>query len=123
MTRVVLRIDFDNENYIGHGRVRLLELVGELGSIAQAAKAMGMSYKRAWYLLAAFGECFGEPLIVRQHGGKGGGSAQLTELGQEVVSRYRHMEAIARDALVDELSSLERHLATRRKKRRAQPRT
>lgn len=122
MTRVVLRIDFDEEKYIGHGRVRLLELVGELGSIAQAAKAMGMSYKRAWYLLEAFGECFGEPLVVRQHGGKGGGSAQLTDLGQEVVTRYRRMEAIAGKALADEVSSLERHLATRRKKRKAQER-
>jgi len=118
MTRVVLRIDFDDEMYIGHGRVRLLELVGELGSITKAAKAMDMSYKRAWYLLEAFGACFGEPLVVRQHGGKGGGSAQLTDLGQEVVTRYRRMEVLARSALEEEIASLERHLATRQKRRR-----
>lgn len=94
-TRVVLRIDFDDERYIGHGRIRLLELIGEHGSIARAAKAMGMSYKRAWYLMDEFNGVFSEPLLERQHGGKGGGSAQLTPFGEEVVRQYRGMEAKA----------------------------
>jgi molybdate transport system regulatory protein len=111
MTRLVLRVEFDDEHYIGPGRVRLLELIGELGSIAQAAKAMGMSYKRAWYLLDAFGACFDGPLVVRHLGGKGGGSAQLTDLGAEVVKRYRAMEAIGQAAIQKEISALTRHLA------------
>lgn len=111
MTRVVLRVEFDDEHYIGPGRVRLLELIGELGSIAKAAKAMDMSYKRAWYLLDAFGACFGEPLVVRQLGGKGGGSAQLTKLGLEVIARYRAMEQLCRAAMEKEISALTRHLA------------
>lgn len=72
MTRLVLRIDFDDEHYIGHGRIELLELVETHGSIAKAAKAMDMSYKRAWYLIDAFNKCFERPLVVRQHGGLGG---------------------------------------------------
>ena len=48
MTRVVLRIDFDEHRYLGHGRIELLELIGQHGSISKAAKAMGMSYKRTW---------------------------------------------------------------------------
>jgi molybdate transport system regulatory protein len=111
MTRVVLRVEFDDEHYIGPGRVRLLELIGELGSIAQAAKAMDMSYKRAWYLLEAFGACFGAPLVVRQLGGKGGGSAQVTPLGLEVVARYRSMEQLSRAAMDKEIAALSRHLA------------
>lgn len=123
MTRVVLRVEFDDEHYIGPGRVRLLELIGEHGSIARAAKAMDMSYKRAWYLLEAFGACFDAPLVVRQLGGKGGGSAQLTELGSEVIKRYRAMEQIGQAAIEKELVALTRHLAGPRKakagKRRA----
>lgn len=111
MTRVVLRVEFDDEHYIGPGRVRLLELIGELGSISQAAKAMEMSYKRAWYLLEAFGACFDAPLVVRQMGGKGGGSAQLTEFGAEVVRSYRAMEQIGHAAMAKEISALSRHLA------------
>jgi molybdate transport system regulatory protein len=111
MTRVVLRVEFDDEHYIGPGRVRLLELIGELGSISQAAKAMDMSYKRAWYLLDAFGACFSAPLVLRQMGGKGGGSAQLTEFGAEVVRRYRSMEEIGQAAIAREIGALARHLA------------
>jgi hypothetical protein len=51
MTTIKICIDFDDDRYIGHGRIQLLELIGEHGSIAKAAKAMGMSYKRAWYLM------------------------------------------------------------------------
>lgn len=112
MTRVVLRIDFDEERYIGHGRIRLLELIGEHGSIAQAAKAMDMSYKRAWYLVDAFSKCFDTPLIERQHGGKGGGSAQLTEFGRDVIDRYRRMESVAAKAIRGDISKIEVHLAS-----------
>jgi molybdate transport system regulatory protein len=51
---IKIRIDFGDGRRIGHGRIQLLELIGEHGSIARAAKAMGMSYKRAWYLMDDF---------------------------------------------------------------------
>lgn len=92
MTRVILRIDFDDGRYVGHGRIELMELIEEHGSIAQAAKAMGMSYKRAWYLADSINETFGQPLIERRHGGSGGGSAQLSDFGRKVVRAYREME-------------------------------
>lgn len=119
MTRIILRIDFNDDDYIGHGRIRLLELVGELGSIAQAARAMDMSYKRAWYLLDAFSVAFADPLIERQHGGKGGGAAKLTPLGEEVVKRYRGMEAKALKACQGDLAALEQRLAVAAKRKRS----
>lgn len=110
MTRIRLRIDFDGEHYIGHGRIELLELIGRHGSIAKAAQAMGMSYKRAWYLIDGFNAMFREPLIERQHGGKGGGSATLTEFGARVVSEYRAMEAKALDVFAEPVELLENKL-------------
>jgi len=74
MTVIKIRIDFEGDRYIGHGRIELLELIGRHGSIARAAKAMEMSYKRAWYLIDEFNGMFSEPLIERHHGGKGGGA-------------------------------------------------
>ena len=111
MTVIKLRIDFDDDRYIGHGRIELLELIGHHGSIAKAAKQMGMSYKRAWYLVDDFSAIFSEPLIERQHGGKGGGAAVLTPLGTEVVRQYRQMEAKAMAMFAKPLASMERHLA------------
>lgn len=113
--RIVLRIDFDEERYIGHGRIRLLELVGELGSIAQAAKAMNMSYKRAWYLIDEFNNTFSEPIIERQHGGKGGGSAQLTPFGRELIRQYRAMEAKALKVFEKPMAFMEARVARQRR--------
>ncbi len=110
MTRVVLRIDFDDMRYIGHGRIELLEHIAELGSIAKAAKAMGMSYRRAWYLADSINSTFSVPVVERQHGGKGGGSAQLTAFGVALVSDYRDMEAAASKACAKQIKAMERRL-------------
>ena len=115
MTAIKLRIDFDDERYIGHGRIQLLELIGVHGSIAQAAKAMNMSYKRAWYLMDEFNSMFADPLIERQHGGRGGGAAKLTPFGAEVVRQYRDMEAKALIVFAKHLASIEKHLSRGRK--------
>lgn len=110
MTVIKLRIDFDGERYIGHGRIQLLELIGEHGSIAKAAKAMDMSYKRAWYLIDGFNAMFSEPLIERHHGGKGGGAAKLTPFGAELVEQYREMEQKALSVFAKPLASIEKRL-------------
>jgi len=111
MTRIVLRIDFDEDRYVGHGRIELMELIGEFGSIAKAAKAMGMSYKRAWYLADSINATFAEPVIERKHGGKGGGSAQLSKFGKALVRDYREMEREALKAFARPLKNMEKHLA------------
>jgi molybdate transport system regulatory protein len=45
--RVRCWIDINGEKFFGPGRAELLELIGDTGSIAKAAKSMGMSYKKA----------------------------------------------------------------------------
>jgi molybdate transport system regulatory protein len=111
MTVIKIRIDFEGDRYIGRGRIELLELIGQHGSIARAAKAMEMSYKRAWYLIDEFNGMFSEPLIERHHGGKGGGAAKLTPFGAELVREYREMEAKSLRVFAKPLASIEKHLA------------
>ena len=62
MTRLTIRIDFDDGSALGPGKVRLLELVAETGSIRKAAAGMKMSYRKAWLLLKALEETFGAAL-------------------------------------------------------------
>lgn len=119
MVRIVLGFDFDDGRFIGRGRIALLELIGQHGSISQAAKAMNMSYKRAWYLMEGFGNCFNEPLIERHKGGKGGGSARLTPFGEEVIRRYRSMEKLAHKAFAEHVAALEPKLSSARSRRPA----
>ena len=70
-------------------RLALLEQVGSCGSISQAAKLAGFSYKGAWDAVDAMNRLFGEALVVTTTGGKGGGGAQLTETGIRVVDASR----------------------------------
>ncbi len=78
----------------GHGRIRLLSKVAELGSISQAAKSMKMSYKAAWDAVNHMNNLAGEPLLNRTIGGKGGGSTTLTERGQQLISNFERIERV-----------------------------
>jgi hypothetical protein len=51
MPRLTLRIDFDADRAIGPGKIKLLEMIDEYGSISEAGRQMGMSYRRAWLLV------------------------------------------------------------------------
>lgn len=92
MARITIRIDFDDGQHIGHGKVRLLELIAKHGSISAAAREMGMSYRRAWLLMDAVNTMFSEPVLETQHGGPGGGHARLTPFGHALVGHYRAIE-------------------------------
>ena len=99
---------------MGPGRADLLELVGTLGSIAAAGRAMGMSYKRAWDLMEAMQDAFGTRLVDAARGGEGGGGATLTADGAQVLALYRAIEASAASASADAIRSLERHAEANR---------
>jgi molybdate transport system regulatory protein len=103
-----LRVAVTDDFYLGPGRADLMELISETGSIAAAGKRMGMSYKRAWSLVQALNDGFGTPLVAASRGGAAQGGAMLTPMGQEVLTRYRHMQAATRAAISDDLAALTR---------------
>ncbi len=89
------RIICGDDIALGPGKADLLALIGQTGSINKAAKRMGMSYMRAWSLVQMMNRCFKEPLVIAAHGGEGGGGAELTETGRQILALYRQMEAKA----------------------------
>jgi molybdate transport system regulatory protein len=103
-----IRIDLDEEDALGPGKVRLLELVRELGSISSAGRAMDMSYRRAWLLIDELNRTFRKPLVETQKGGGGGGGAQLTPFGNEVIRLYRAIGTDATQATLGHLQTLQR---------------
>jgi molybdate transport system regulatory protein len=110
MTRLTIRVDFANGAALGPGKIRLLELVAETGSIRKAAARMKMSYRQAWLLLKALKETFGEALVETATGGKAGGGARLTLLGRFVVRRYRVLEKVATAAAAPSMVALRRRM-------------
>ncbi|MHB8285701.1 MAG: winged helix-turn-helix domain-containing protein [Caulobacteraceae bacterium] len=111
MAKLKLRIDFGEGRALGPGKVQLLELVGETGSISAAARKMEMSYRRAWLLVDALNQMFAAPVVTTRGGGAGGGGAALTPFGAEVVTAYRAMEDDAVSALAERVAMLESALA------------
>ena len=112
-----LRIDFEDAGRLGPGKVRLLELIGETGSISAAGRAMDMSYRRAWLLVDSLNQIFREQVVETQAGGKSGGGAALTPFGRSLIQRYRTMEREARVALGDHIRAFEDALAASAKAR------
>jgi molybdate transport system regulatory protein len=105
-----LRIVLERDIAIGPGKADILQGIKDTGSIAAAGRRMGMSYKRAWYLVESMNQCFAAPLVVASKGGRSGGNTQLTALGETVLSSYRHMEALAGSAIEPEMKKLRRVL-------------
>lgn len=101
-----LRIDFNDSERIGPGKIRLLEQIREFGSISAAGRAMDMSYKRAWDLVDEINRICRQPAVERQTGGKNGGGAALTPFGESLVARYRKIERDAAAAVRKELVAL-----------------
>ena len=86
------RIVCGKEIAFGPGKADLLELIAETGSIGKAASRMKMSYMRAWSLVQTMNRCFKQPLVLAAHGGEGGGGAELTDTGRQILALYRQLE-------------------------------
>ncbi len=81
-------IQAGGEVVAGDGKVHLLELIGESGSIQKAAERLGMSYRHAWGFLQKMETRGGLNLVETQIGGRGGGGARLTPQGKDFLRRY-----------------------------------
>ena len=106
MTTLRLRLVFDDA-MLGPGKAELLRHIQQTGSIAAAGRQMGMSYKRAWMLIEEMNAAFNAPLVSSARGGAGGGGAQLTETGAEVLRLYSGIVAAAQAAAADGILALE----------------
>lgn len=94
--RGALWIVAGDQNLGGPGRIALLRAVAEHGSINQAAKLLGMSYKTAWDAIDSMNAMAAEPLVERGTGGRGGGFTRLTAHGMKIVERFEQVDAMHR---------------------------
>lgn len=99
-------IDGKEGTFLGYGRIVLLEMIREHGSIAKAAKSMEMSYRHAWELVDSMNRQARKPLVELSTGGKGGGGAKLTEDGEKAIKLFWKFYADFRDFLRHEEKTL-----------------
>ena len=103
-----LRIKLTATAAFGPGKAELLERIAASGSISAAARAMRMSYKRAWQLVDDMNRSFRTPLVTTAAGGVQGGGATLTVTGKRVLGAYRTLQDRANAATQAELAALGR---------------
>ena len=101
-----MRISLGEVNAIGPGKVALLEAVDQHHSISAAAKALGMSYRRAWLLIDELNRSLKAPAVTTAAGGSGGGGTLLTEVGHRILALYRGIETQAEQACQAEIEQL-----------------
>ncbi len=81
-------IETDGHVLLGEGRVQLLKAIEETGSLSKAAKKINISYKKAWSLVNAVNKSAKKPVIKSSIGGKGGGGAQVTPYGKDLIKAF-----------------------------------
>jgi molybdate transport system regulatory protein len=91
MAKGKIWVEKGGKTYMGWGRVELLERIGRSGSIAAAARSMGMSYRNAWLEVEEMNRLAPMPLVEKTTGGVGGGHARITDEGQKIISEYKEL--------------------------------
>jgi molybdate transport system regulatory protein len=107
---LTLRVMGKRAPAMGPGKAELIERIAETGSISAAARAMGMSYRRAWQLVEALNKDYRAPVIVTATGGARGGGAAVTPFGKRLVRLFRAMEDKASAAIAADLRRFQRYI-------------
>jgi len=110
------RVDFRDQCSVGIGKISLLEAIARTGSLSQAARDLGMSYRRAWLLVDSMNTEFDTRVTSAIVGGSGGGGAQLTAFGQELVQAYRRLETRLASLTIEHMSEVVTHVTGSRRR-------
>lgn len=89
--RLWLKIDLGNGGQIGPGKIALLRAVAEHRSISGAARAMNMSYRKAWLLIDEMNRTVAGTVVATSVGGSARGGASVTARGRELIACYERL--------------------------------
>ncbi len=109
--RLTLLFDFDAWRRLAPGKIALLEAIRRTGSISAAGREFGMAYRRAWLLTDEMNRMFASPLVEARNGGRNGGGAILTDLGEQVITLYRTAETKVIRTAAEEMKRIEKSLS------------
>lgn len=88
---------------LDHRMIGLLQAIEQTGSINQAAKQMGLSYKGAWQIIERANNGAPKTLLTTAIGGSKGGGTCLTEAGKSLVQLFNRLEQ-RHQTFLDELN-------------------
>jgi len=85
-------VEIDGKPAITEAGADLLEQIAICGSLSEAARRLHFSYRRAWLLVEAMNQRWPAPMVKTSIGGRRGGGATVSELGQRVLGAYRDLQ-------------------------------
>jgi molybdate transport system regulatory protein len=97
--RAQVRVEAGGKPAMTEAGADLLDQIDVCGSLSEAGRRLGFSYRKAWMLLDAMNHRWPRPLVTTAIGGHKGGGAKLTELGRHVLSTYRDLQLRLEHAL------------------------
>ena len=100
-------LTLNGKNFLGRGRIELLQRIRETGSISKAAKAMKMSYKAAWDAVDSMNASWQSALVE-----SGPTGSYLTEEAERLITVFQKAEAKHAAfmlKLTDDLSATPQH--------------
>ena len=116
------RIDFAANSWVGPEKIELLEAIRRHGSLSQAARSLGMSYRRAWLLIESLNSYFQEPVTRATTGGRGGGGVTITTFGESLIKSYRDLSRDIALSAARRLPSIAREVLQNSKSKAKSPR-
>lgn len=105
--RFSFRVYHGSKPYLGNGRIELIQLIQRYGSIAKAATAMSMSYRKAWQMVKDLNAMSKKTMVDVRLGGKKGGGAVVTEDGLRAVEKYLMIKSKAEKFFNQMLSEID----------------
>ncbi|POZ50142.1 TOBE domain-containing protein [Methylovulum psychrotolerans] len=78
---------------LGERLFGLLSAIGQTGSINQAARAVGLTYKGAWEMIERANNLSPNILVTTAIGGKQGGGTQLTLAGKAFLAVFQQLQS------------------------------
>jgi molybdate transport system regulatory protein len=92
--------------FVGKGKVALLKKVAETQSLSAAAKALSISYRKAWGMLASLNKNSDKLVTFQKIGGKNGGGTELTEYGHQLIWTYEELVSKCESFLEQETKNI-----------------
>jgi len=90
-------VNDEGEVVFGNGRAVILKAVDETGSMAQAAKKLGMSYRAVWGKVKATEERLDKKLVTKCVGRRKGKNTCLTPVARTLIQQFDELERLSED--------------------------
>jgi len=86
--RVKVWLEIDGEYIFGRGISDILKAIADQGSIKEAARSVGKSYRHVWARIKETEQALGAELVRTQVGGSDVRRSELTNLGRDLVKDF-----------------------------------